>query len=191
MIIELQDVKRYPGMLADDSDDVLLYDIMKRKDSLVKNRILCRDIESGTKTEYLDGDCTDTIILKHVPITAITSIHDDTERVYGSDTLIDSADYTYDAETGIITLDNNITSPGRQNIKVIYTGGYTVATVGTTLPTMPEYLKEAMIKLVIAEFLVSKGQIATIVGDTFTVDRPKRLFNEAMDTLNRYIFLKL
>jgi hypothetical protein len=80
-----------------------------------------------TKTAYFDGHQErDKLFLNTNPVTSVTSLHDDPERAYGSDTLLDSDDYVvYDWG---IQLDGFKFFKGYKNIQVIYVGGYTPTT---------------------------------------------------------------
>lgn len=81
---------------------------------------------SGTDEEcFYDGDNTHTLLLRHPPVTAIASLYIDTERAYGSDSLVASSDYSVNRNTGIVTLDADIFAAGPRSVKIAYTGGYT------------------------------------------------------------------
>jgi hypothetical protein len=91
------------------------------------------DSESDV-TEYYDGDGSiSRIVIRRPPITSVTSVHDDTDRTYGADTLIASTDYVVYNDTGSIVLDGSTFSRGLKNIKIIYQGGYTTSTIPSDL----------------------------------------------------------
>lgn len=95
---------------------------------------------SGTDEEcFYDGDDTSTLILRHPPVTSISALYIDTDREYGSDTLIDSDDYSVNQRSGILTLDGDVFTSGAKSIKVEYTGGYS---------TIPWNLVQAIKELV-------------------------------------------
>lgn len=84
-----------------------------------------RKFVSRSYTEYYDGDGTRVLLLRQFPIVSITSIHDDPDRNYNSDTLIDADDYVSDDDIGKVTLvDIDAFTKGIHAIKVIYTAGY-------------------------------------------------------------------
>ncbi len=60
-----------------------------------------RNFLTATYTEFHDGDNGDIIIPRNYPIISVTSVHDDVDRVFGADTLIDSADYAIVADRWI------------------------------------------------------------------------------------------
>lgn len=85
-----------------------------------------RTWESGTFTEYYDGG-TDLLMLKNFPVASITSVHDDPDRAWGSDTLVAAEDYTTDLDLGILFSDSPFYS-GKRTVRVIYVAGYAAAT---------------------------------------------------------------
>lgn len=94
------------------------------------------DTALGTITETYNGSGTSRLLVRHTPIIAVTSVHVDAARTFGSSALVASTDYVADLESGIIeilpeqSVANVITSHGRwprgtKNVQVIYTAGYT------------------------------------------------------------------
>lgn len=94
---------------------------------------------STSRTEYFDGDNSDTLHVKAYPITAVTSIYVDADRDYGASTEIDSDDYTYYGPEGTIKTDGALFTGGHKSVKVTYTGGYS---------TIPADLQQAVKELV-------------------------------------------
>ena len=86
---------------------------------------------STSITEYIDGDGTDSIKVSRAPIIAVSEVYDDIGRDFTSSDLIDSDDYEIYKENGIVRLFNeeSFFQVGVQNVKVVYTGGYTAATL--------------------------------------------------------------
>ena len=89
--------------------------------------------ETGAKTEYYDGTDAETLQLKCWPATAITSVSYRTDKTTW--VALTSTDYDVEIPTGILYL-LNLSSVwpgdgrvefwgGRQNWKVVYTGGFT------------------------------------------------------------------
>ncbi|HNX82476.1 MAG TPA: phage head-tail connector protein [Candidatus Omnitrophota bacterium] len=135
-----------------------------------------RKFADATYTEKYDGNGCQSMQLKQYPITSITSVHDDLDRAFLSDTLIDSDDYVFDAESGILTLDWSIFSRGVQNIQVVYNAGYT---------TMPQDLEQAAIMLVSSYYLAFKAAINATVGQDIG-SKPYYLKKDAYVILDRY-----
>lgn len=158
------------------TDDTLLKAIITRVSASIAstcNRIFyAHDI-----TEYQDGEGDSTLVAEQYPINSITSIHDDVERAYGSDTLIASTDYVYYSEKGLIKLDNYYFAVGLKNIKLVYNAGYS---------TVPQDLEMACIKRCMAEYLESAGAINVIEGQDF-VYKPKKLRDEADTIIEGYV----
>jgi hypothetical protein len=82
---------------------------------------------STSRTEYFDGDGSDTLYVRAYPISAVTSLYVDPDRDYGSETLVDSGDYVYYENEGKVRTDGALLAGGRKSIKLTYTGGYTTA----------------------------------------------------------------
>lgn len=103
----LVNVKAYINKTDTDSDSVLtsLIDRISKDISTECNRVF----EVGNFTEYFDGDFNKTICVKNYPINAITSIYDDLEWVYPASTLINSTEYSYYAEAGLIIFNTAMT----------------------------------------------------------------------------------
>lgn len=83
----------------------------------------------GLAAELLDGMGTPRLFTGQYPISSVSSIHDDPEQNWSSDTLKASTDYTIFPDEGVIQLNTDalkgtIFSKGRANIRLIYTAGY-------------------------------------------------------------------
>jgi len=161
--------------------DALISDLISRVSKQIK--VYCeRDILSTTYTEYYNGRGTNSLMLNQYPVTAITSINDDLDRNFTSETLIDSDDIIFNsgtdkAKAGIVYLDGLNFSCGRNNIKVVYVAGYA---------TIPADLEQACIRMVIAEMRDgAEGQMIRLSG-TGEEFLPINLRREAEKVLNRY-----
>ena len=106
--------------------------------------ILGRPLEdSGADvTEYYDGTGTDALQLQRYPVWSITSIYSDIERLWPSSSEVASTDYVIYKSSGIVSLlrtqpvfDAGFSWPrARQNIRVIYRGGYRDTSPGLSIP---------------------------------------------------------
>jgi hypothetical protein len=95
-----------------------LFDILTRRIS-----------ESQSHTEYHDSELKNSFVfLDNRPVTSISALYDDPDWEYGADSLIATADYKTDMVKGIIKYDGYFYE-GFNNIKVIYTAGYTALTL--------------------------------------------------------------
>ena len=74
-------------------------------------------IEDTSYTLVLDGPGGIDLRLPVYPVQSITSIYDSADRLYGSDDLIPSADYTVYGDEGIVTLDADGSTGGWSKIK--------------------------------------------------------------------------
>jgi len=171
MLITLAYVKRKLGLTNSD-DDLVLTDFINARSKDFE------DLESEERTEYYDGDGTSSLILRHLPITSIKAIYDDLDRVYGSDTLIDSGDYTFYTAEGIVKLDVGCFMRGIRNVKITYTAGYTEATI-------PEDFKLALAQFVMADYLEVKGGVNAFEGETLTY-KPANLRKQAEAIWEKY-----
>jgi hypothetical protein len=90
-------------------------------------------LDSSTYTVYLDGTTGwSSLVLQMTinPVTAITSVHSDPDRVYGSDTLVAASEYELDSVNSRIILKSTATTAfdnAFRAIKVICTAGYSTA----------------------------------------------------------------
>jgi len=107
-------------------------------------------LESATYTEYhTTGKNQSKIFLKNIPITNISSIHDDPDWDYESADLISASDYTYDSTSGIVYYDGWFFE-GFNNVKIIYTAGYSAS-------TLPKSIKQVLIRQVSHWYKDAKG----------------------------------
>ena len=117
-----------------DKIDLLIDSSVSRAENFIG-----RKLESALRTQYLAGTGGHKIILPIYPVTTITSISVDSERLYA--TLLTTSEYYLDSETGIITLFNKTTPEDVATIKIVYTAGWTEA-------TLPADLKMAFVELI-------------------------------------------
>ena len=116
---------------------LMVTDIVTARDNFIASLILAtdqkcksyckKDFELTTYTnQKLDGTGTNHLLLPQYPIDSISSIYDDINRDWGSNTLLSVDDYIYDSASGIITLtDGSVFTKGDKNIKITYSSGYT------------------------------------------------------------------
>ena len=90
-------------------------------------------LDSGTYTVYLDGTAGWSSLVLQLPInpvTAITSVHSDPDRLYGSSTLIAGSEYELDSRNARVILKSTASTAfdnGFRAIKVVCTAGYSTA----------------------------------------------------------------
>lgn len=118
-------VKRYLKVTGSD-DDTLIGELIDGVEGMIEDYVGWELFTvEASYTEYQNGMGENRLTLKRWPASAITTLHDDLERIYGDDTLISSDDYTLHTDSGIIQLDGSlILSTGNLNVKIVYTAGY-------------------------------------------------------------------
>lgn len=175
-LTDLNTVKQMIGLTSTQTDDDELLEGLIDKETKFIQTFTGRTLFYGTHTEYKNGDNSDTLMVDEYPIVAITTIHDDVDRVYGADTLIAATDYTYRANSGIITLDDDVFAAGKQNVKVVYTGGFKV---------IPADLALACAQRVYADYLELKGGMTAVIGEVLTY-KPANLRGQADKVIKLY-----
>lgn len=133
-LVSLSEAKAFLKITASSEDGMI--ETMINRASIWANDYTGRMLKSRNFDEYYDGDCSSCLILRNAPITAITFIRQDIDRVFQTETTIDSGDYFWDANTGIVTLKDGAFLQGKKTLYVNYTAGYTTA---------PESIKEAVL----------------------------------------------
>ena len=121
----LNEIKDYLDITrSDDTWDTVLGALQDVAEKRIQQ--YCREeFTAQAYTEYHDGRGLSKIVLLHRPVNSITSIHDDLDREYGDNELVDSDDYTFYPNTGIVVKDGGTFQDGTRNVKVIYNAGYT------------------------------------------------------------------
>ena len=99
-------------------------------------------VEQATYTQHLDSPGGLTIKLPIGPLVSVTSVHDDPERRYESDSLVAASDYDLDLFNGLIVLKDSAAhglwsdSAPYRAIKVVYVAGW--STVSTNAPEISD-----------------------------------------------------
>ncbi len=183
-----QRVKEFLGIKPDDANkDVVLAELVERISAVIASRCNRTFEYQASITEYYDGDAVfgwggqpQQLALKNYPVDSSVAItlYDDTNRIYGSNTLVPSTDYSVDYPNGVLKLDGNRAfSRGVRNVKVTYAAGYKV---------IPQDLERAAILLVAADFLESQGELRVSI-DLEVSNRIKALRDEGNAVVNLYV----
>lgn len=138
-LVSTDDAKAFLKIESESEDPIIEGFINKA--SIWANDFTQRLLLSRTLTEYYDGEGETELLLRQYPVTALTSLYDDTLRAFGAGTAIDIANnVVLDGEKGIVRLWNQAVAfnDGIANVKVVYTAGYALASV-------PESIKEAVL----------------------------------------------
>lgn len=183
MLINVQDIKDFLDITVTTHDDKLMPLCQSAQDDA--DGYVDYQLEGSTFIEFLDGNGIDIIQLRNIPIKSITSIYDDLDLDYTSDTLIDSDDYTFNVKTGVVGLIGLVFSKGMNCVKATYLAGY-----GTGYTNLPYNLKQALIYLASAMYLEGQAGVNVIEGQEM-VYRPSYLKKEAYKILDSYRRLNL
>lgn len=139
----LNECKDFYGMTASkQADDDLIEDLIDRVTQLFETYCGITSFKAADYTEYIDGQSDKYIFPKNTPINSVTSIHDDTDWVWGANELLDASDYRIVDEKYVV-YNSGVFSLGEQNIRIIYNGGFT---------TIPLDLKQACIEEVMTRY---------------------------------------
>ncbi len=172
-------LKGLMGLKADDTtNDVALAETIERVSAELSKKCGRTFEYEAAVTEYHDGDGLSGVLhARRAPIVAVTTLHDDPNRVYGTAELIAATDYVIDAESGLITLDGFRFAAGLQNIKLVYGAGYKV---------IPQDLEQAALAIMAATFWDIHGELKAVVGEQ-VIERVASLRKRADETVNRYV----
>lgn len=147
-LTQLATVKEYLG-ITDTASDTLINNLIDRASEFMET--FCgRKFGEASYTEYHDGDgIASKLFLRQWPIiSSLTSLHDDTNRTYGSASLVNTDDYVATNETGIIALDGLRFHVGVANVKAVYSAGYKLPGGTGSGSPLPLDLEQACIELV-------------------------------------------
>jgi len=176
-LISLKDMKSQFGIEGANKDqDDIIASIIDGVSAIIES--YCnKNIISRTYTEYYDGKGGSFLYTKQYPIASITSIHDDSDWVWSTDTLIPSGDYMI--KDNRILFRNITLGDASNNIKIVYTAGYT---------DTPSDIKQVCISEVIKRYkhkndpdIVSKS-----LADGSISYSIKSLMDETKMVLNKY-----
>jgi len=174
------EVKEYIDMPGGSSDaDDVIDDLITRVSDRFAKYCGITQFKSQSYTEYYSGQGTQELFLDQRPIISITSIKQDSEWAFGSDSTFASDNYAIQDDR--VVLKDNVFSSGVRNLQVIYTAGYS---------TIPGDLKQACIEEVARAF--DKRSNVDITNRTLTdgtafTMRQNSLMPDTVDVLKRYM----
>lgn len=92
--------------------------------------LLDRFIKEEAQTEFFDIEPgQQAVMLRGIPVVgAITSVHNDTEHVFDSTTVIDATNFVHNKDDGRLMFDRIVLTHGPQVLQVKYTGGMATTT---------------------------------------------------------------
>lgn len=137
--------------------DTVLASIKASVEQWVKN--FCKDpFLVAQHTEYYDGNGLSRLHVLHHPITAISEVNIDSDRAFDDDTEVDEDDIILTDQNkrqGVIELFGEVFPAGQQNVKVVYSAGYSV---------VPADLQLAVKIICAREFLIQDKKMAGVVS---------------------------
>lgn len=180
-IVSYEEVMQYAesaGYTDISADNTFIENTINQKTKEFHKYCGVEQFKSRQYTEYYDGEGTSILFPFKTPILSVSSIYDDADWEYGSDSLIDSGSYKVIDKRRIVNKDN-VFNKGRQNIKITYTAGY---------DSIPDDIKLACIREILREFNRRKDfDVAAKTLDDGTVSYvEKGLLKSTKDVLNRY-----
>lgn len=143
----LQDVKTRIGKaVTDTKDDEAINQIIPAVSAAIEDYIE-RYVHSTAHVEVFNVRSGQHIFfLRGVPVTAITAVHNDLDRDFGTATLIDSEEYSCDTECGILYFEPGYPAlAGDRVLQVTYTGGVAADTAALENTNTGRVLREAAI----------------------------------------------
>lgn len=181
-LVTLEEVKTHL-VLTDTNSDEQLNNLMSEMSREFIERI-DRDIRKKTRTEYHDGKIGQTsICLEHYPVISITSIHDDTDRQFGSNELIPSDDYSFHASSGIVNFETSLSS-GFKNVKVVYVSGYEETDI-------PNDIKSCIKMMIARDFLLNSSDLNSKEASQVLQAKLQRLDKRIDEIIARYRRVKI
>lgn len=126
-IITHDDAKKFLKIQKVDSpDDLVLVPLVDEIGAAIESHCN-RSFNSEPRTEYYGGSGARVLVLKARPITALASVDEIDED--GNETPVATTEFRRDDPGGIIRYKGGAFTRGWQNWKIVYTAGYTAATM--------------------------------------------------------------
>ena len=129
-LCSLYDVKAFLNIPQSTTEKDTLLEFCVNGASGHIRRYCKHSLRRKTFTEDYDGVEGQTeLVLRQFPVVSVTSLYDDTDRAYTSDTLIDPEDYGINYDAGMIVLDGETFCTGVRNSRAVYVAGYAEFTI--------------------------------------------------------------
>lgn len=130
-----------------------------------------------------DGSGTDTLILPAYPVNTVTHVYIDDTWVFGAGTEVDSGDYTWYPDEGLLVYPRGTFPKGRKNVRVEYNGGFS---------TVPDRIQRATVEAVVWNLSRLRGNSIGMrtqstdagVSSSFEIEMPlsaRRVFENLRD----------
>lgn len=187
MLITTKDNVKSLLKITSTDEDVILNAVVLGVSAEFEN-YMDRKIESTARTEYYDIQPGQKIFsVPGYPISAVAGIWNDTERDFGSSTLIDSTSYTFLGTQGQIIIDDYTLMDGAKALKITYTGGM-AATQAALQTAYPDLEFAARVQSCFA--FKKKDRIGisaeSVAGASISVDQKYELLPGVIAVLDKY-----
>ena len=193
MLDTLANLKSYMGIASDDTtyDTEITYigNAVSQQFDTYTNRIL----EAADYSLEIDGNGLDHLYLPHYPINEITSIHIDTDRVFGDSSLVDSSNYVY-YNDGLIALTSTSIWWGRfpaerQCVKVVCNLGYIASGDDFNLPYDLQKAFRDQVKYLYQKWLKNEeGKTSySTIGNSVSLVENTDILKISKATLDKYV----
>lgn len=175
----VEEVMSFGNFTSKEPDNVIIESLITQVSKVFANYCGKEQFQSKVYTEQYDGEGNNLLFLNNVPVISVTSIHDDEDWVFDAAHLIDATTYTV-VNNIYVALKSTVFSIGTQNIKVVYTAGYS---------TIPEDVNLSCIKEVVREFnrRLEGDVTARTLNDGSISYTEKGLMKSTKDILDNYI----
>jgi len=151
------------------TETTVLLSIIRQKSNVI-NTFLNRKIRLQEFTEFYQGDNTNSLSLRNFPVTAISTLHinSDIPRVFDSDALIANTEYDVDARLGILFTNGRLTSSSFVNFASSRgVSNNNFFGFGGTFPNILDSIK-VVYSAGFNDFLIGSGDNDTIEWDNGT-----------------------
>jgi hypothetical protein len=175
----LDEVKNFIGMTGSRQlDDDLIEDLCDRVTVIFERHCGRESFKDQSYTEFYDGENSEHLFVNNVPIVSVTSIHNDTEWVWGTDTLLDAANYRI-VDGKYIVFKSERIAKSDQSIKISYVAGY---------ESIPKDLKQVAIEEAARRYKHRKDfdVISKTLSDGTSDYAPPGLLRSTVGVLNFY-----
>lgn len=206
-LISTYDIRLWMGAEDGDKDinpklGAIALAIQAFVESFTNRKLAATNYTNDQYFSYLDGRGKRFIYLPQYPVSYVSEVNIDPNRVWGSGTIVGSNNYFFYPSGKIEAngvyfypnMDNGYFYKGKRIIKVSYIAGYAPVVGGTWDSTVSSYpfpqdLKQAMVEMCVESIKEGMTGIHTIQGNAQQPDRFMKMLSANsfwMNTLNQY-----
>lgn len=132
-LVSLADLKEYLQITSGSTDDALLSAIINGISQRVHDHCQ-RNLLSKSYTQFYSGRGRASFLLAMSPVTAVAHIYEDSLRAFGASTEIAVTDRIVEPSGRVMAFNNRSSwCKGKYNLKVMYTAGYTLASLPASI----------------------------------------------------------